>query len=120
MQYTTGIKSAMSIVSTVEKQTEVVAVARQVNSNVFFRSGSKKVNGIISGVELKSEDELFKTSATIIQGEWNALLTHKTGIILGKLLAEKLGLQINNSVNVLTSDGVSKNYMVSWAFLKAT
>jgi lipoprotein-releasing system permease protein len=116
MQYTTGIKSTTSIVSSVKIQTEVVAVTRQVNSNVFFRSGAKKVNGIISGVELESEDELFNTSSTIIQGAWNNLQTHKTGIILGKLLAEKLGLQINNSVNVLTSDGVSKNYMVVGIF----
>ncbi len=116
MQYTTGIKSATSIVSSVKKQSEVVAVARQVNANVFFRSGAKKVNGIISGVELKSEDELFKTSATIIQGEWNDLLTNKTGIILGTLLARKLGLQIDNSINVLTSDGVSKNYMIVGIF----
>lgn len=116
IQYTTGIQNSSAIVSSVIKQTEVVAVSRQVNSSVFFRSGSKKVNGIISGVELESEDELFKTSATIIKGEWNDLLTHKTGIILGKLLAQKLGLQINNSVNVLTSDGVSKNYIVIGIF----
>jgi lipoprotein-releasing system permease protein len=116
MQYTTGIKSATPIVSSVQKQSEVAAVARQVNANVFFRSGAKKVNGVISGVELKSEDELFKTSATVIQGEWNDLLTNKTGIILGKLLAAKLGLQMNNSINVLTSDGVSKNYMIVGIF----
>jgi len=116
MQYTTGIKNSTSIVLSVEKQADVVAVARQVNSNVFFRSGSKKVNGIISGVELKSEDELFNTSATIIEGEWNNLMTYKTGIIMGKLLAENLGVQLNNSVNVLTADGVSKNYTVTGIF----
>jgi lipoprotein-releasing system permease protein len=116
MQYTTGIINSTSIVSSVKKQAEVVAVARQVNSNVFFRSGSKKVNGIISGVELTPEDELFNTSATMIQGEWNNLLTYKTGIILGKLLAEKLGLQINNSINVLTPDGFSKNYIIVGIF----
>jgi len=101
------IKSATSIVSSVKKQSEVVAVTRQVNSSVFFRSGAKKVNGIISGVELKSEDELFNTSATVIHGKWNDLSTNKTGIILGKLLAEKLGLQMNNSINVLTSERVT-------------
>jgi lipoprotein-releasing system permease protein len=116
IQYTTGLNNSSSIVSSVKKQTEVIAVACQVNSSVFFRSGSKKVNGIISGVELKSENELFNTSSTIIQGEWNNLQTYKTGIILGKLLAEKLGLQVNNSINVLTSDGVSKNYMVVGIF----
>ncbi len=116
IQYTTGIKSATSIVSSVKKQNEVIAIARQVNANVFFRSGAKKVNGIISGVELKSENELFKTAATITRGDWDDLLTNKTGIILGKLLAEKLGLQMNNSINVLTADGVSKNFMIVGIF----
>lgn len=116
IQYTSGLKNSSAIVSLVKKQPEVVAVSRQVNSNVFFRAGSKQVNGVVSGVELKSEDELYNTSATIIQGEWNNLLKYKTGIILGKLLAERLGLQINNSINVLTSEGVSKNYMVVGIF----
>jgi lipoprotein-releasing system permease protein len=116
IQYTTGMKNSSAIVSFIKKQKEVVAVSCQVNSNVFFRAGAKKVNGIVSGVELNSEDELYQTSTTMIQGEWNDLLTHKTGIILGKLLAEKLGLQVNNSVNVLTSEGVSKNYIVIGIF----
>ncbi len=116
IQYTSGIKNSSAIVSTIKKTNEMVAVSRQVNSNVFFRSGSKQVNGIVSGVELKSEDELYNTSETVIQGEWNNLLTYKTGIIPGKLLAEKLGLKINNSINVLTSDGVSKNYIVVGIF----
>jgi lipoprotein-releasing system permease protein len=116
IQYTSGLNNSSAIVSLVEKKPEVVAVSRQVNSNVFFRGGSKQVNGVVSGVELKSEDELYNTSATIIQGEWNNLLKYKTGIILGKLLAERLGLKINNSINVLTSEGISKNYMVVGIF----
>jgi lipoprotein-releasing system permease protein len=116
IQYTTGLKNSSAIVSAIKKTTDVVAVSRQVNSNVFFRSGSKQVNGIVSGVELKSEDELYKTAETMIQGEWNNLITYKSGIILGKLLAEKLGLKINNNINVLTSAGVSKNYIVVGIF----
>lgn len=116
IQYTTGLKNSSAIVSAIKKTTDVVAVSRQVNSNVFFRSGSKQVNGVVSGVELKSEDELYKTAETMIQGEWNNLITYKSGIILGKLLAEKLGLKINNSINVLTSAGVSKNYIVVGIF----
>jgi lipoprotein-releasing system permease protein len=116
IQYTTGLKNSSAIVSAIKKTTDVVAVSRQVNSNVFFRSGSKQVNGIVSGVELKSEDELYKTAETMIQGEWNNLITYKSGIILGKLLAEKLGLKINNNINVLTPAGVSKNYIVVGIF----
>jgi lipoprotein-releasing system permease protein len=116
IQYTSGIKNSSSIVSLVKKQEEVVAVARQINLSVFFRSGSKKINGRISGVELESEDKLFKSSETITEGNWNNLLTYKSGIIIGKLLAEDLGLHVNNSVNLLTSEGISKNYIVVGIF----
>jgi lipoprotein-releasing system permease protein len=116
IQYTSGINNSSKIVSMVEKQGEIVAVARQVNYSVFFRSGSKKINGIVSGIELEPEDKLFKSSEMVTQGNWNNLQTHKSGIIIGKLLAEDLGLQINSSINVLTSDGVSKNYIIVGIF----
>jgi len=116
IQYTSGLKNSSAIISGIKNNAEVVAIARQVNANVFFRSGSKQVNGVVSGVELKSEDLLFKTSETIIEGEWNNLSTYKTGIIIGKLLADKLGLKINNSINVLTSEGFSKNYIIVGLF----
>jgi lipoprotein-releasing system permease protein len=116
IQYTSGIKNSSGIVSLVEKQEEVVAVARQINFSVFFRSGSKKINGRVSGIELEPEDKLFKSSETVTQGNWNNLQTHKSGIIIGKLLAKDLGLQVNSSINVLTSDGVSKNYIIVGIF----
>ncbi len=116
IQYTSGLKNSSSIIASIENHPDVSAITPQVNACVFFRSGSKKVNGIVSGIELKSEDDLFNTSSTIIIGNWNDLSTNQTGIILGKLLAEKLGLQINNSINVLTSDGSSKNYIVVGIF----
>ncbi len=116
IQYTSGLKNSSSIIASIENHPDVSAITPQVNASVFFRSGSKKVNGIVSGIELKSEDDLFNTSSTIGIGDWNDLSTNQTGIILGKLLAEKLGLQINNSINVLTSDGSSKNYIVVGIF----
>jgi lipoprotein-releasing system permease protein len=116
IQYTSGINNSSKIVSMVEKQGEIVAVARQVNYSVFFRSGSKKINGRVSGIELEPEDKLFKSSEIVTQGNWKNLQTHKSGIIIGKLLAEDLGLQMNSSINVLTSDGVSKNYIIVGIF----
>ena len=116
IQYTTGIKNSSSIVSILQKQNDVVAVTPQVNYSVFFRSGSKKINGIVSGVELESEDALFNTSDIIIEGNWHNLLTQKSGVIVGKLLAEDLGLEVNSSINLLTSEGVSKNFIVAGIF----
>jgi lipoprotein-releasing system permease protein len=69
------------------------------------------------GVELEPEDKLFKTSETNYRRQLEqSVQTYKSGIIIGKLLAEDFGLQVNNSVNLLTSEGMSKNYIVVGIF----
>jgi len=78
----------------------------------FFRSGSKKINGLISGVEVANEDKIFNNSQKVIQGNWFDLNYRKSGIILGKVLAENLGVKVNDNINILTSDGISKNLVV--------
>ncbi len=112
MQYTDGIKNTSHVISALEKHPEVTGITPQLNFSVFFRNGSKKINGSISGVEPASENRLFGIAGKVIAGSWNKLEIQKSGIILGKLLAEKLNVDLNDNVNVLNSDGVSKNYTV--------
>ena len=112
MQYTDGIKNTSEIISFLENQVEITGIACQLNFNVFFRSGSKKINGLISGVEVANEDKLFDNSSKVISGKWSDLSYQKSGIILGTNLAEDLGVKVNDNINILTSDGISKNFIV--------
>jgi lipoprotein-releasing system permease protein len=112
LQYTEGIKNTTQVISILEKQAEVTGITPQLNFSVFFRNGSKKINGNISGVEPVSEDRLFGTAGKVIEGNWNELEVQKSGIILGKVLAQKLNVSLNDNVNILTPDGISKNYTV--------
>ncbi|HBF88660.1 MAG TPA: ABC transporter permease [Bacteroidales bacterium] len=112
MQYTDGIKNTSEIISFLENQQEITGIACQLNFNVFFRSGSKKINGLISGVEVANEDKLFDNSSKVISGKWSDLSYQKSGIILGTNLAEDLGVKVNDNINILTSDGISKNFIV--------
>ncbi|MEN6619266.1 MAG: FtsX-like permease family protein [Rikenellaceae bacterium] len=112
IQYTEGIKNTAEIISFLEKQDEITTMVCHLDFSVFFRSGSKKINGLISGVEVANEDKLFASSTKVIQGRWFDLNFQKSGIILGKVLAENLGLKVNDNINILTSDGISKNYIV--------
>jgi len=112
MQYTDGIKNTSEIIAFLEKQPEITGIASQLNFNVVFRSGSKKINGLISGVEVANEDKLFDNSSKVISGKWIDLNYQKSGIILGNVLAENLGVKVNDNINVLTSDGISKNFVV--------
>lgn len=117
IQYTEGIKNSKEITRLIQKSVEVVGVTPQVNINVFFRNGDNKVNGTLSGVDVAGEDKVFKISTYMVNGDWKELQYRPDGIILGKDLADQLSLNIEDNVNILTSDGISKNYKVIGFFL---
>jgi lipoprotein-releasing system permease protein len=116
IQYTEGIKNTGEILALVRKQPEVTGITPQVNINVFFRNGSNKVNGTLSGVDVENENRLFHIAGYMTSGSWNELLYRHDGVILGTDLAKQLSLNINDNINVLTSDGISRNYKITGVF----
>jgi lipoprotein-releasing system permease protein len=116
IQYTEGIKNSASIVSLVSKQPEVIGIAPQVNISVFFRNSGSKVNGNLSGVDVAEQEKLFGIAEYMIKGKWSDLLYQPNGVIIGSGLAHTLSLNIDDNVNVLTSDGFTHNYKVIGIF----
>jgi len=112
IQYTEGIKNSTEIIDIAQKNTEVIGVTPQVNINVFYRNGATKVNGVLGGVDVRNEDILFGTADYVIKGKWNELQNRGDGLILGVGLAKRLSINLDDNVNVLTSDGVSRNFKV--------
>lgn len=116
IQYTEGIKNSRQIVAMLKQQKDVEAVTPQVNINVFFRNGNYKINGILSGVEVDNENNLFGTSAYMLQGNWQQLKYRTDGVFIGSGLAKSLSVKVDDNLNVLTPDGVSKNYKIIGIF----
>jgi lipoprotein-releasing system permease protein len=116
IQYTEGIKNSREITQLVQSSKEVTGVTPQVNLNVFFRNGDNKVNGTLSGVDIAGEDKVFKISTYMVSGNWTELQYRPDGIILGLDLAHQLSLNLEDNINILTSDGVTKNYKVIGLF----
>ncbi len=113
IQYTEGIKNAPSVVELLKSNTpEAIGIATQVNTNVFFRNGSLRINGLLSGVDVGNEDVLFKTSNNMVRGKWDDLGKRSNGIILGVGLAKRLTLGVNEYVTLQTADNVSKTYKI--------
>ena len=83
IQYTEGIKNTREILSLVRKQPEVIGITPQVNINVFFRNGSNKINGTLSGVDVENENKLFNIASYMTSGNWNELQYRHDGVILG-------------------------------------
>jgi lipoprotein-releasing system permease protein len=112
IQYAQGIKNSAKIINVLKNYSEIVAVTPQVNLSVFYRNGAMKINGSLSGVDAETENKLFNTSSYMIEGSWEALEYRNDGIILGKGLAEKLSVKMNDNISLSTADGIFKNFKV--------
>jgi len=116
IQYTEGIKNTAAIFSLVKKQPEVISIAPQVNINSFFRNGGNKLNGTLCGVDVENENKAFNIGDYMVAGQWNNLKYRPDGIILGADLATNLSVNIDDNINILTSDGISHNYKLIGTF----
>jgi len=116
IQYTDGIKNSEKILDRLKKQPEITGVTPQVNINVFYRNGAIKINGVLSGIEVDSEDRLFKTSTFVQQGSWNDLSYRTDGTMIGAGLAKKMSLKLNDNLVVSTADGVTKSFRIIGIF----
>lgn len=112
IQYTEGIKNSEKIIDLLSNDPEIIAVTPQVNLSVFYRNGAMKISGSLSGVNVFNENKLFNTSKYMIKGSWEELDFKNDGIVIGKGLARKLSVGLNDNVSLSTADGITKNYKV--------
>lgn len=112
IRYTEGIKNSAKIIAAIKDHPAITGISPQVNVNVFFRNGATKLNGVLSGIDVKQENNLFGTETYITQGNWSSLEDRGDGVVLGAGLAEKLSLTLDDNVTVITADGISRNFKV--------
>lgn len=116
IKYTEGIKNSTAILNVVNTQKDIKGVTTQVNISVFFKNAGNKVNGMVSGIDVVNEDKVYGSAKHMLKGNWNELKYRSDGIFVGVELAKTLGLKMNDNVNILTSDGITKNYKVIGIF----
>jgi lipoprotein-releasing system permease protein len=116
INYTEGIKNVEELKTKLQNIPEITAYTPQINQNVFIRNGVLQVNASLSGVETSTENQLFKTADYMVEGNFFDIDRRSDGIILGKGLAEKLGVKMDNSITVSTPEGVNKSFKVLGIF----
>lgn len=99
------IRNSVAISRALEADPRVIGVAPQVQARVFFNAGPINLNGLIQGIDVVAEQELFGLQNYIIAGELDKLLEVGNGIILGKGLADKLLAEVGDVVQVTTTKG---------------
>lgn len=113
IQMEDNIRNTGQVMSVLRHLKDISGTTPQLNVSVLFRSGAKKINGTVSGVKSDTQDKMFGFASKMVEGQWSELNYQKPSVILGSILAQNLGVKVNDNVNILTPDGVSKNYTVA-------
>jgi lipoprotein-releasing system permease protein len=99
-----SIYNGKNIISVLKTDPRVIDVAPKITTPVFFNSGTIAISGVINGIDVLSEEKLFKISDNIIEGKVNDLIQNNS-IIIGKGLADKMLLTTGDIIKITSSKG---------------
>ena len=93
------------IIQTIKEDARVMGMAPRITSPVFFNDGSVDITGVINGIDVLAEINLFHFKDYITSGSATDINNISNSIVLGKPLAEKLLVNIGDVVQVTTANG---------------
>ena len=83
-----------------------LTVSQVLQGQGFLRYGSKERSATITGIEPDRERLVTRIDKDIVAGSLDSLKTAANGIILGRGLARRLALEMNDTVTVTSPTGV--------------
>src|SRR5690554_1053920 len=99
-----SIYNSKSITNHLENDERIIDVAPKVVTPVFFNAGTIEISGVVNGIAVEAEENLFQLSDYIIKGKIEDL--NKTNsIVIGIGLADKMVLEIGDVIQVTTPSG---------------
>jgi lipoprotein-releasing system permease protein len=96
------IYNSGAIMQALKKDTRVKGLAPKITAQVFFNNGSVDITGIISGIDVQAESNLFHFSDYVLVGNPLDIKNVPNSIILGQGLADILKANIGDVVQITT------------------
>ncbi|ANE49943.1 ABC transporter permease [Flavisolibacter tropicus] len=94
-----------AIIQAVQKDDRILGLAPRLTTQVFFNEGTIDVTGMINGIDVEAESQLFHFSDYMVGGDAQDLKTVSSSIVLGKPLAANLNVEIGDVVQITTANG---------------
>lgn len=104
------------IINNIRKQDFVNNVIAQVNVDLFYNKGKSQLRGTANGVVIQEADSMFNIRSYLIAGDLYAIQNDLDAIVIGKGIAEKLNVGLDDNISVLSSEGVLKHMKVKGIF----
>lgn len=99
------IYNSAAIMTAIKEDSRVQGLAPKITAPVLYNAGTIDITGVVSGIEVLAEIELFHFKDYVREGNPLDLRNISNSIILGKGVAEKLLAEIGDVVQVTTSKG---------------
>lgn len=110
------INNPDALLQQLQQRKEIIAISKQVSTNVIYANGSVQENGNIQGVNILEQDKMFDISSTMISGNVKALANNPNGIIIGAGLAQKLNVSKGDYITLATTNVATKRLEVVGIF----
>lgn len=111
-----NIANPEAVMEQLQHQKEIVAMSKQVSSNVIYSNSGAQENGNIFGVNISEQDKMFNITSTMISGSIQDLINNPDGIIIGIGLSTKLNLSKGDYITLTTSNGSTKRLQIAGVF----
>jgi lipoprotein-releasing system permease protein len=99
-----AIYNSASIVQDLEADPRVLGVSPKISCQVFFNVGTIDLTGVVNGIDVEKEAELFAFTDYVTVGNY-ADMNQTNTIILGKGAADRMMANIGDVVQVTTAQG---------------
>ncbi|TDQ19714.1 lipoprotein-releasing system permease protein [Algoriphagus boseongensis] len=99
-----AIHNSSNIIRNLEQDSRVLGVSPKISAQVFFNVGTIDLTGIVNGIEVEKEAELFAFTDYVTAGNYQDLNQINT-IILGKGAADRMMAEIGDVIQVTTAQG---------------
>ena len=101
------IRGHAEIIATLRQNPDVVAISPAISTNVILRYGSVTYPATVLGILPEEENRLTGIYEKTIAGNFADLRTQDKGLVMGKTIAEKMGLEVGNTLRLTARDGTS-------------
>lgn len=111
-----NIRNPDALIQQLQKQQEIIAISKQVSSNVIYVNSNVQENGSVLGVNIREQDKMFDITSTMISGTVKDLADNPDGIIIGVGLSAQLNVKKGDYITLTTANGAVKRLEIVGIF----
>jgi lipoprotein-releasing system permease protein len=99
------IKDGLQMLEQIRQTPGVSKASPQLSTQVFFNNGPLQLAGNVVGIDVMTENIMYKLYEKMELGTVDRLLTNREGILMGEKLAKKMNVTVGDRVSLTTPKG---------------